>query len=154
MASELFRDRSGAHLTAVFYPGAAQAMSDVITGRVPVLVDGLAGPLAAGQLKLLAIASPARLASRPGVPTVSETVPGFTSTGWFVLVAPPGTPAPIVKKIGDDLRTALAQPDVKERFDALALSTRSMSPQELEGFISSEQQLWKPVIKQIGLTAP
>ena len=85
---------------------------------------------------------------------MSETVPGFTSTGWFVLVAPPGTPAPIVKKIGDDLRTALAQPDVKERFDALALSTRSMSPQELEGFISSEQQLWKPVIKQIGLTAP
>jgi tripartite-type tricarboxylate transporter receptor subunit TctC len=77
LASELFRGRSGADLTAVFYPGAAQAMSDVISGRVPVLIDGLAGPLAAGQLKLLAIASPARLASRPGVPTVSETVSGL-----------------------------------------------------------------------------
>ena len=154
LASELFRGRSGADLTAVFYPGAAQAMGDVISGRVPVLIDGLAGPLAAGQLKLLAIASPARLASRPGVPTVSETVSGFTSTGWFVLVAPPGTPAPIVKKVSDDLRTALAQPDIKERFDALALSTRSMSPQELESFIYNEQQLWKPVIKQIGLATP
>jgi tripartite-type tricarboxylate transporter receptor subunit TctC len=123
-------------------------MSDVISGRVPVLIDGLAGPLAAGQLKLLAIASPARLASRPGVPTVSETVSGFTSTGWFVLVAPPGTPASIVKKVSDDLRTA------KERFDALALTTRSMSPQELESFIYNEQQLWKPVLKQIGLATP
>jgi tripartite-type tricarboxylate transporter receptor subunit TctC len=129
-------------------------MSDVISGRVPVLIDGLAGPLAAGQLKLLAIASPARLASRPGVPTVSETVSGLTSTGWFVLVAPPGTPASIVKKVSDDLRTALAQPDIKERFDALALTTRSMSPQELESFIYNEQQLWKPVLKQIGLATP
>jgi tripartite-type tricarboxylate transporter receptor subunit TctC len=124
----------------------------VISGRVPVLIDGLAGPIAAGQLKVLAIAAPARLASRPSVPTVAETVPGFAASGWFALVAPPGTPASIVKKVSDDLRVALAQADVKERFDALNLSTRSMSPQELDSFIHSEQELWKPVIKQIGLT--
>jgi tripartite-type tricarboxylate transporter receptor subunit TctC len=153
LTAELFRGRSGADLTPVFYPGSAQAMSDVISGRVPVLIDGLAGPIAAGQLKLLAIAAPARLASRPSVPTVAETVPGFAASGWFVLVAPPGTPASIVKKVSDDLREALAQPDIKERFDALNLSTRSMSPRELDGFIHSEQELWKPVIKQIGLTA-
>ena len=152
LTAELFRSRSGADLTPVFYPGAAQAMSDVLSGRVPVLIDGLAGPIAAGQLKLLAIASTARLASRPSVPTVAETVPGFAASGWFVLVAPPGTPASIVKKVSNDLGEALAQPDVKERFDALNLSTRSMSPQELDGFIRSEQELWKPVIKQIGLT--
>jgi tripartite-type tricarboxylate transporter receptor subunit TctC len=152
LTAELFRGRSGADLTPVFYPGSAQAMGDVISGRVPVLIDGLAGPIAAGQLKLLAIAAPARLPSRPSVPTVAETVPGFAASGWFALVAPPGTPASIVKKVSDDLREALAQPDVKERFDALNLSTRSMSPQELDSFIHSEQELWKPVIKQIGLT--
>jgi tripartite-type tricarboxylate transporter receptor subunit TctC len=151
LTAEMFRTRSGADLTPVFYPGAAQAMSDVLSGRVPILIDGLAGPAAAGQLKLLAIASPTRLASHPGVPTVSKTVPGFVASGWFVLVAPLGTPASIVTKVSDDLRVVLSQADVKEKFDALSVSMRSMSPQELVTFIHSEQQLWKPVIKQIGL---
>jgi tripartite-type tricarboxylate transporter receptor subunit TctC len=149
LATELFRVRSGADLTVVFYPGAAQAMSDVISGRVSVLIDGSA--ITAPQLKLLATTSTTRLASRPEIATVSETLPGFAASGWFVLVAPPGTPAAIANKASDDLRVALAQPDVKEKLAALAVSTRSMSPQELQSFIRSEQKLWAPVIKQIGL---
>lgn len=151
LATELFRERSGAELTYVFYPGSAQAMGDVVSGRVPMIIEGLAGPLAGGQVKLLAVASSARLASRPNLPTVSETVPGFTASGWFVLVAPPGTPSSIVRKVSDDLREVLARADVKQKFDELSLSTRSMSSDELGDFIRSEQQLWKPVIKQIGL---
>jgi tripartite-type tricarboxylate transporter receptor subunit TctC len=150
LAAELFRERSGAQLTYVYYPGSPQAMSDVISGRVPSLIEGLAGPLAGGQLRLLAIASLARLASHPDVPTMSETVPGFAASGWFVLVAPPGTPSSIVRKVSDDLRVVLARADVKQKFDQLNLSTRSMSSQELGDFIRSERQLWKPVIKQIG----
>jgi tripartite-type tricarboxylate transporter receptor subunit TctC len=151
LATELFRERSGAELTYVFYPGSAQAMGDVVSGRVPMIIEGLAGPLAGGQVKLLAVASSARLASRPNLPTVSETVPGFTASGWFVLVAPPGTPTSIVRKVSDDLREVLAHADVKQKFGELSLSTRSMSSEELGDFIRSEQQLWKPVIKQIGL---
>ena len=151
LATELFRERSGAELTYVFYPGSAQAMSDVISGRVPMIIEGLAGPLAGGQVKLLAVASPARLASRPDLATVSETVHGFAASGWFVLVAPPGTPSSIVQKVSVDLREVLDRPDVKQKFDELSLSTRSMSSQELGDFIRSERQLWKPVIKQIGL---
>jgi len=151
LATELFRERSGAELTYVFYPGSAQAMSDVISGRVPMIIEGLAGPLAGGQVKLLAVASPARLATRPNLPTVSETVPGFAASGWFVLVAPPGTPSSIVRKVSGDLREVLARADVKQKFDELSLSTRPMSSEELGDFIRSEQQLWKPVIKQIGV---
>jgi tripartite-type tricarboxylate transporter receptor subunit TctC len=151
LATELFRERSGAELTYVFYPGSAQAMGDVVSGRVPMIIEGLAGPLAGGQVKLLAVASSARLASRPNLPTVSETVPGFTASGWFVLVAPPGTPSSIIRKVSDDLREVLARADVKQKFDELSLSTRSMSSEELGDVIRSEQQLWKPVIKQIGL---
>jgi tripartite-type tricarboxylate transporter receptor subunit TctC len=150
MAAELFRIRSGADLTYVFYPGSPQAMADVISGRVPIIIEGLAGPIAGGQLKLLAIASHARLPSHPDVPTVAETLPGFYATGWFVLVAPPGTPASIAAKISDDLRTVLAEPDLKQRFAELSISTRLMSSEELAGFIRSERQLWRPVIKQIG----
>ncbi len=102
-------------LTVVFYPGAAQAMSDVISGRVSVLIDGSA--ITAPQLKLLATTSTTRLASRPEIATVSETLPGFAASGWFVLVAPPGTPAAIAK-VSDDLRVALAQPEVKEKLAA------------------------------------
>jgi tripartite-type tricarboxylate transporter receptor subunit TctC len=152
LATDLFVSRSGGDFTTVFYPGAAQAMSDVISGRVPVIIDGLAGPVGAGQLKLLAIASPARLASRPGVPTVSETLPGFAASGWFALVAPPGTPAAIVEKVSTDLRTVLTQEDVQQKLAALSVSTLAMSSQELGEFISSERQLWMPVVRRIGVT--
>ena len=151
LATELFRSRSGGNFTEVFYPGAAQAMSDVISGRVPVVIDGLAGPVGGGQLRLLAIASPARLGLHPGVPTVSETLPGFAASGWFALVAPPGIPSAIVNKVSNDLRAVLALEDVKQKLDALSVSTRAMSPQELSEFISSERQLWMPVIKRIGV---
>jgi tripartite-type tricarboxylate transporter receptor subunit TctC len=154
LTAELFRNRSGADLTTVVYAGGvAQAMSDVITGRVQVVVDGLAGPITKGQLKLLAIASSARVASHPDTPTVAETVPGFVSTGWFVLVAPPGTPASIVQKVRDDLYAVLSKHEVRQRLDALNVSTRPMSPLQLNDFIRAEQKLWRPVIDQIGLVA-
>lgn len=149
---ELLRSRSGAELTPVFYPGGSpQAMSDLINGRVPLGVESLAGSMSGGQLKALAIASSTRVASRPEVPTVAETLPGFAATGWFVLVAPPGTPAPIVNKVSDDLRVVLASADVIQRFRALNISTRSMSPRQLSDFIRDERQLWEPVIKRAGL---
>jgi tripartite-type tricarboxylate transporter receptor subunit TctC len=151
MASELFRSRSGADLTYVFYPGASQAMSDVLSGRVPVLIDGLGGPLASGQFKILAVASAERLASRPNIPTVAETLPGFAASGWFALVAPPGTPAAIVKKVSEDLHAVLGRAEVRQSFNDLSLSMRTMSPQQLADFISSERKLWNPVIKQMGL---
>jgi tripartite-type tricarboxylate transporter receptor subunit TctC len=153
LTAELLRSRSGAALAPVLYPGGASAMNDLISGRVPIGVEGLTGPIAAGQLKLLAVAAPARLPSRPDLPTVAETLPGFAASGWFVLVAPPGTPATIAKKASDDLRAVLALAEVKQRFDAFSISTRAMSPEELAQFVRSERQLWRPVIKQAGLEA-
>jgi tripartite-type tricarboxylate transporter receptor subunit TctC len=153
LTAELFRDRSGAELTSVFYPGTARAMNDLVSGRVAVSVEGLAGSIAGGQLKLLAIASPTRLAAHPDVPTVAETLPGFAASGWFVLVAPPNTPAPIARKVSDALRTVLAQAEVKRRFDAFGLTMRLMAPQELSDFIRSERALWQPVIRKAGLAS-
>jgi tripartite-type tricarboxylate transporter receptor subunit TctC len=151
MATHLLRNRSGVDLTYVFYPGSSQAIGDVISGRVPVIVDGLAGPITGGQLKLLAIASPDRVASRPDIPTVAETVPGFVATGWFVLVAPPSTSAAIVRKVSEDLNAVLARPEVRQKLDALSISTRAISSEGLSKFIKSERELWKPVIQQLGL---
>jgi tripartite-type tricarboxylate transporter receptor subunit TctC len=147
--TELLRQRTGAPLTPVFYPSQPQATTDVIAGRVPATVEGMAGTIINAPVKLLAIASRERLASRPDVPTVAETLPGFAASGWFVLVAPPGTPAAIVERVSRDLQTVLARLEVMQRFNELSILTRSMSMQGLGDFIRSEQQLWEPVIKEI-----
>jgi tripartite-type tricarboxylate transporter receptor subunit TctC len=151
--AELFRQRSGANLTPIFYPSQPQATTDVTAGRVPVTIEGMAGSIINAPVKLLAIASTMRLAARPDVPTVSETVPGFAASGWFVLVAPKGTPAAIVEKVSNDLQTVLARPDVMQRFDELNVLTRPLSLQGLSDFIRGEQQVWKPVIKEIATKA-
>jgi tripartite-type tricarboxylate transporter receptor subunit TctC len=153
LSAELLGLRTPAQLTPVFYPAMSQGVSDAISGRVDFAMDGVGGPIARGQLKLLAVASHTRMASRPNVPTVSETVPGFVATGWWVLMAPPGTPARIAEKLSADLRTVLARPDVIERLEQLGASTRVMTTHELAAFIQTEQQLWKPVIRQAGLAA-
>jgi tripartite-type tricarboxylate transporter receptor subunit TctC len=151
LATELFRARSGAELAAVHYASSAQSLSDVISGRVPVIVESLGGPVGGGHVKLLAIASLTRLPSRPELPTVSETVPGFAASGWNVLVAPRGTPAPIVEKLNADLRAVLDRADIKQRFVELGSLTRSLLPREVAEFIRSEQQLWKPIVNKLGL---
>ena len=112
LTAELFRARSGAAITAIHYPGSAQAMTDIMSGRVPVLVDGLGGPLGNGQIKLLAVASTKRLRSHPQVPAIAETLPDFAASGWFVLVAPPGMPPALANKINADMRAILAEPSV------------------------------------------
>jgi len=100
---------------------------------------------------VLAVASRDRMAIWPDLPTVSETVPGFAASGWYVLVAPRGTPAPIVQKLNEDLNTVLARADVQQRFADLGSLTRALSPQQVGDFIRAEQNLWAPVVKRLGL---
>jgi tripartite-type tricarboxylate transporter receptor subunit TctC len=150
LAAELFRSRAEADLTPIHYQNMPAAMADVISGRVAASIEGFGGP-SARTLKLLAISSHARLPWRPEVPTVAETVPGFVATGWQVVAAPPGTPATMVKKLSDDMYAVLARPDVQRRFQDLGTSTRPMSVPDLSDFIRSEQELWGPVARRVGL---
>jgi tripartite-type tricarboxylate transporter receptor subunit TctC len=152
LSLELLRNRSGAALTAVHYPmGLAQGINDVITGRLAAAIEGLGGPSSRGSLKIVAVASRARLPSRPDIPTVAETIPGFVATGWFVLVAPPGTPTAITRKLNDDLHKVLALTDTQHALDQLGVQRRTMTPNELSSFVQDEQQLWKSVLTQVGL---
>jgi tripartite-type tricarboxylate transporter receptor subunit TctC len=150
---ELFRKRSGAKLNMIHYPGPAQAMNDFLTGRVPMMMQTLApvaGVINSGEAKLLAIASEKRLPSYPDTPTVSEALPGFTSSGWSILVAPKGTPMEVVHKINADLRVVLARPDVIQRIEQQGNYTRPMTPQQLSEFVRNERATWVPIVKEIG----
>jgi tripartite-type tricarboxylate transporter receptor subunit TctC len=120
---------------------------------VQVIMDGLpslAGSINGGTLKLLAVGPRERLPNRPDTPTIAETLPAIPrALGFFALMAPPGTPAPIAAKISDDLRAVLNEPSTKKRFEDIASYINPMSGAELLAYIRTEQALWKPVIEQI-----
>ena len=98
-------------------PSASQAITDILGGRVHAMIDAvpaMRGAIEGGQLKPLAVATKKRLPNFPNLPTVAETIPGFEAVGWLALMAPPGTPAPLARRISDDLRKVLAAAGVPE----------------------------------------
>ena len=115
------------------------------------VLPGIAGAIAGHQVKLLSITSPERLRSFPDIPATSEAVPGFAVSGWTALVAPRGTPAAIVAKVSDDLRAVQARPELKEQLETLGVYTRPLMPQQVAEFIQAEQQLWRPLVRELGV---
>jgi tripartite-type tricarboxylate transporter receptor subunit TctC len=153
LTSEWIKMAAGLDWTSINYPGTPPGLSDVMGGRVQVIMDGLpslAGAISGGQLKLLAVGSAKRLPNRPETPTIAETLPAIPrALGWFALMGPPGTPEPVAKKVSEDLRVVLAEPALKKRFEDIASYINPMSPPELRDYIRTEQSLWKPVIEKI-----
>ena len=153
MGGEALQQLAGIKLLMVPYlGGTAQALNDVISGRVPMVIDGyppLGGALQAGTIKALAVGSTARLPEFPDLPTAAETLPGFNVRGWLALVAPVGTPDAIVRKLSEDLSAAVTYPATKTKLETTGNYPQPMTPTELLAFIRSEQQRWKPVLEQI-----
>jgi tripartite-type tricarboxylate transporter receptor subunit TctC len=154
LSAESLKAATSTELTFVHYPGTAQALSDVISGRVPMVIDSLSaffGPAAGGQIRVLAVASAERLKKMPDVPTVGETVPGFEATAWLAIVAPPGTPAALAASIGADVDRILGDPEVVKRLDELGTFVHPMSAPELAGFIKAQRAKWLPVVQKFGV---
>lgn len=84
---------------------------------------------------------------------MAETLPGFIAGGWNVLMAPVGTPDEIVRKAGADMRTALAEPEMKAKYATLGAFVRPMSPAEVTAFSQSEQKIWRPLLEQVAQQA-
>ena len=159
LTGALFAARAGIDLTFVAYPSAARALSDAIAGTLTMFIEsiaGMRGPLEAGQLKALAVASAQRLPDYPDLPTVAEAAPSlapFEARGWFALMALAGTSDEIVQKISRDLRSLLLEPAIREKLAALGTYPRPLSPHETARFIEAEQEAWKPIVQHIGVTA-
>ena len=98
-------------------------------------------------MRLLAVASAKRINSLPGVPTVAETLPGFESDAFYTVVAPPGTPLQIVKKINADIDAALRSPEVAERLEALSAVIVCGTPEQTSVYQRVEAERWKNVIR-------
>jgi tripartite-type tricarboxylate transporter receptor subunit TctC len=153
LTGELLQLRTGIRLQMVPYTGnSAQAVADVYAGRIPIMIEGytgLAPAIQSGQLVALAIGSAKRLPSVPDLPTISEAVPGLIASGWQAVLAPNGTPEPIIAKASEALRVALDMASVRDLLAARGSFARPMSPAEVTAFIREQQELWKPAIERL-----
>jgi tripartite-type tricarboxylate transporter receptor subunit TctC len=149
----LLQQKAGIKLVPVPYTGGpSAALSDVAAGRVTMMIEGypgIIGAVNAGQVKLIAVASPQRLPEFPDLPTVAETIPGFAAAGWLIVAAPLGTPAPIISKVSADVAKVVADPDVKKRLSATGSYTHAMTPDETQAFVAKQQETWLPVVQTI-----
>jgi tripartite-type tricarboxylate transporter receptor subunit TctC len=153
LTGELIARRAGIKLVVVPYSGGpSQALNDVISGRIGMIIEGypgLAGAIQAGAIKPIAVGSPQRLPDFPDLPAVAETLPGFEAAGWQGLAAPPRTPEAIVRKVVDGLRKVLEDPEVKTQLALRGGYVQPMSPAEVMSYVSTQQQLWNPLLQEL-----
>jgi tripartite-type tricarboxylate transporter receptor subunit TctC len=153
LAGELLQHEAGIKMLLVPYTGGpSHAIADVGTGRVSMIIEGysgIAGAAKSGTVKLIAVASAKRLADFPDLPTVAETIPNFSATGWAILVAPVGTPDAIINKVSKDLRQAASEPELQQKLAKLGSYTRPMSAAEATNFAHKQQAMWNPVLADI-----
>jgi tripartite-type tricarboxylate transporter receptor subunit TctC len=153
LTGELLQAQTGISLLTVPYnAGPAAALADVIGGRVSMIIEGYSGVAASirsGAIKPIAVSAPERLPEFPDLPTVAETIPGFAASGWQVLVAPLGTPKPIIDKISTDLAKVVSDAALKKKLAAIGSYARAMNPAETVAFVDKEQTTWKPILEKI-----
>lgn len=132
-----------------------QAVSDTIGGQIPVNVSNaplVTAHVQTGRLRGLAVTSAQRVVQFPDVPTMQEAgVPGFEVNSWYGLVAPAGTPAPVLDKLNADITSVLRLPDVQQRLNEVVMPPAPTSRQEFDQFIRSEIARWARVIKEAGI---
>ena len=150
LTSELFQMMAEVKFQHVPYRGSAPALTDLVAGSVDLMFDnlGVSLPLVkGGQLKLLGVATPKRMASLSDGPTIAETLPGFESAAWFAIVAPPKTPQAVVDKINADVNEALRQSDIVQRLTQLSAEPIGGTPQATAAYMREEIERWHKVIK-------
>ena len=150
VAAELFRFMTGVDIVHVPYRGPAQALTDLIGGRVQVMFDVLTSSIAhirAGEVRALAVTTAARSAALPDVPTVADTVPGYESSGWAGVGAPTNTPAEIIGLLNGAIGEGLADPKVQASLATLGAAPMAMSPAEFGKFLADETSKWAKVVK-------
>jgi tripartite-type tricarboxylate transporter receptor subunit TctC len=151
LTGELFDQMAGIQMTPVQYPGSAQAVTDLISGRVQVMFSPASTVMSfvkQGTLKALATTESKRAAIAPDLPTVSESgLAGFDTGIWFGLFAPSGTPVDIVDKISTTANTALRDPQIIQLLQTQGMETLGSTPQSFRQFVASELDRWANVIK-------
>jgi tripartite-type tricarboxylate transporter receptor subunit TctC len=150
LAIELLKAKAGIDLLHVPYKGGGLAITDVVAGHVNAFFSSLLTAQAmvqANRLRVLAVTSRERSSVLPNVPAISEIVPGFSVTGWLGLIAPAGTPAPVIAKIQTSVSKLTGDSAVRDKLAAEGAEPRRSTPKEFAAFLVSERDKFAAIIK-------
>ena len=155
LVGEMLNLRAGIDLQHIPYKGGAQAIADVVGGQIPLSFTAVAGAqqfLKAGKLKALGVTSRQRVAALPDTPTFIESgLPNFVVNTWFGILAPAGTPRPIVDRLQRELAAVLKEPDVRERYAVLGNEPVGNTPDEYAAQIKADLAQWGEIVKKAGV---
>lgn len=155
LLTEMLNSATGIKTVGVPYKGSAPALIDVISGRVQYLIMGInsaIGPHRGGQARAIAVTSEQRLASMAEVPTFAELgYPGMTSSFWLGLVAPAGTPGPVIDRLNASLNKVLKSKELAERLTADGLIVDPGTPEQFAAVIKNDAEIWGRAIKAVGI---
>jgi tripartite-type tricarboxylate transporter receptor subunit TctC len=157
LGGELFKLEAGVDMLHVPFKGGGPAMIDVIGGHTKLLFSSLVQTtphIRSGKLKALAVGGSKRSQVLPDVPTVAESgVPTYEAVNWWGVVAPAGTPAPIIERLHKAVEEVQSSPEVQKQFDAEGAEIVRMSPTEFGSFMEKEMSKWGRVVKEGGIKA-
>jgi tripartite-type tricarboxylate transporter receptor subunit TctC len=152
MAGELFKSMAGIDVVHVPYRNSGEARSGVIGGQVQMMIDAvttMAPNVAAGQVRALATTGKTRSSVLPDVPTAAEAgVPGYEATIWLGLMAPAGTPKPVIDKLNAAVNEVVKRPDIVKLWAEQGAAPMSMSPDEFDKYLRGDIVKWATVVKQ------
>ncbi len=153
---ELFQTMTGTKMTHIPYKGTAQAIVDVVSGRVPILMSDIAPAeplIKAGKVRALGVSSMTRVAALPDVPPIGQNgAPGFDAVAWLMVVAPAGAPPAVVDKLHAELKLIVAAPEIQQRLVQLGVIPIDTPPvPKLQAFVRSEIGRWGKVVEHAGL---
>jgi tripartite-type tricarboxylate transporter receptor subunit TctC len=153
LAMEMIRAATGLTATHVPYRGGLVTLQAIVAGDVQMCIEGiLTVPpfIADGRLRALAVTGPDRSPLMPDVPTVAETVPGFDAGAWVIMFAPTGTPAPIIEKLSEEIRTSLAKPAIQARLQELGATVTGTTPARAAEIHRAELAKWRQAVEASG----
>ena len=155
LAGEMFKQRAGIYALHIPYRGASPAQLALLGGEVDFNIDNLAAAapnIRAGKLKALAVTTLQASPMLPGVPPLSDTFKGFGIGTWWGLVAPAGTPAPVIERLNKAFVDALNAPETQTRFATLMAEPVPTTPAQFDQFMASERAKYEKVVKDSGAT--
>ena len=155
MATELFRLQSKTDFVIVQYKGGGPALTDTIAGQVQFNLGSLVQMMPhvrSGKLKALGVSGAKRNAAMPDVPTIAEAgVPGYEVSNWWGILAPAGTPQPVLDRLYKEINVILDSPETRKRFELEGAEVIRMKPAEITSFVAKETEQWTRVVKEAGI---
>jgi len=155
LSMELFLSMTGLKMVHVPYKGSGPGVTDLVAGHVPLMMPNMLSALPhikSGRLRALGVTSAKRASRASDIPTIAEAgVPGYEAVQWYGVLAPAGTPRPVITRLHAEVVRVLQQPDIRERFLSDGAEAVGSSPEEFAAFIRAETAKWAKVIKDAGL---